>query len=111
MVTVLGIGNTHVEGEQALVASTEGGNEKDDSGRRLMKRIRVDYGVGDPTELAPSRWGIHASVKVFDRLENAMAVYGGSGGRGRRGNAARPEVKHCRRRVDGTGPCSKDDLP
>ena len=81
MVTVLGIGNTHVEGGQALVASTEGGNEKDDSGRRLMKRMRVDYGVGvrDPTELAPGQR--HASVRVFDSLKDAMVVYGGSEGK------------------------------
>jgi len=41
----LDIGKLHVEGGQASVASTEGGNEKDNSARRLMKRMRVDYGV------------------------------------------------------------------
>jgi len=53
----LDIGKPHVEGGQVSVASTEGGNEKDDSGRRLMKRMRVDYGVGvgDPTELEPGQ--------------------------------------------------------
>jgi len=41
----------------------------------------VDYGVdlGDPTELAPGQR--HASIRVFDSLKNAMAVYGGSGGK------------------------------
>jgi len=53
----LNIGNPHVEGGQTSVASTEGANEKDDSGRRLMKRMCMDYGVsvGDPTELAPGQ--------------------------------------------------------
>ena len=53
----LDIENPHVEGGQTSVASTEGGNEKDDSARRLMKRMHVDYGVGmgDPTELAPGQ--------------------------------------------------------
>jgi len=57
VVTDLDIGNPHVEGGQASVASTEGGNKKDDSGHRLMKRMRMDYGVGvgDPTELAPGQ--------------------------------------------------------
>jgi len=53
----LDIGKPHVEGGQASVASTKGGNEKDDSARRLMKSMRVDYGVGvaDPTELEPGQ--------------------------------------------------------
>ena len=53
----LDIGNPHVEGGQISVASTEGGNDKDDSARRLMKRMRMDYGVsvGDPMELAPGQ--------------------------------------------------------
>jgi len=52
VVTDLDIGKPHVEGGQVSVASTEGGNEKDNSARRLRKRMRVDYGVGvgDPTQ-------------------------------------------------------------
>jgi len=48
----LDIGKPHVGGGQVSVASTEGGNEKDESARRLRKRMRVDYGagVGDPTQ-------------------------------------------------------------
>jgi len=57
VVTDLDIGKPHVGGGQAAVAPTERGNEKDDSARRLMKRMCVDYGVGvgDPTELAPGQ--------------------------------------------------------
>ena len=50
--TDLAIGKVHVEGGQVSVASPEGRNEKDESARRLRKRMHVDYGagVGDPTQ-------------------------------------------------------------
>ena len=64
-------------------------------------------------------WGIHealvASVRVFDSLKDAMAVYGGFGGKRMKKECCetgiRWNVRHCRRRVYETGPHSKEDLP
>ena len=41
----ISIGKPHVEGGQVSVASTEGGNEKDNSARRLRKRMGVGYDI------------------------------------------------------------------
>ena len=69
MVKDLDIGKLHVEGGQASVAPTEGGNEKDNSARRLRKRMHVDYGVGvgDPTELAPGQRRDEAYMRLWLR--------------------------------------------
>ena len=105
----------HVEGGQTSVASTEGGNEKDDSARRLMKRTCVDYGVGVVIQQSWRQASIemrHTCVsKSVRSLEGCDGGIQWLRGRGQRGNAARPEVKHCRRRVYGTGPRSNEDLP
>ena len=65
----ISIGKPYVEGGQVLVASTEGGNEKDNSARRLRKRMHVDYGVGvgDPTELALGQRRDEAYMRLWLR--------------------------------------------